>query len=200
MKKNRIFKMVLVALFIAIIFVLNSTPLGYIPTPTGINATTVFLPVIFAAIILGPWIGGLMGFVFGMTSFLQCFGIGAVVDPLAATLFNENPLMYAIMCFVPRIIMGIGVGYIFKLLNKIDKTKFLSYSAASISAVLLNTTLFLTAFNLFFSGTAFSGTTIKTILSAVITYNGIVELIIALVIGTVVSKALDITMKRYNLR
>ncbi|MBQ7288213.1 MAG: ECF transporter S component [Clostridia bacterium] len=196
MKKQSTFKMVLVALYIAIIFVLNSTPLGYIPTPTGINATTVFLPVIFAAITLGPWLGGLVGFIFGMTSFLQCFGIGAVVDPLAATLFNENAFLYAVMCFVPRILMGIGVGYIFKLLNRIDKTKIISYAFSSVSAVLLNTVLFLSAFNLFFSNTAFSGTTVKTILSAVITYNGIVELVIALVVGTAVSKALVAAMRR----
>lgn len=189
----------LIALYIAIIFVLNGTPLGYIPTPTGINATTVFLPVVFAAVTLGPWAGGIMGFVFGLTSFIQCFGLGAVVDPIAATLFAESPVLYSVMCFVPRILMGIGVGFIFKWLNKIDKTKLLSYSAASVSAVVLNTTLFLTAFNLFFSDTAFSGKTVKAILSAVITYNGIIEMIIAVVIGTAISKALVAAMKRYKI-
>lgn len=198
MKKKSMFKLVLIALFIAIIFVLNGTPLGYIPTPTGINATTVFLPVIFGAVTLGPLAGGILGFVFGMTSFIQCFGLGAVVDPIAAQLFAESPVFYAIMCFVPRIVMGVGVGFIFKLLNKIDKTKLISYSVASISAVVLNTTLFLTAFNLFFSNTAFSGKTVKAILSAVITYNGIIEMIIALVIGTAISKALVAAMKHYK--
>ncbi len=196
MKKQSTFKMVLVALYVAIIFVLNSTPLGYIPTPYGFTITTVFLPVIFAAITLGPTFGGILGFTFGMTSFLQCFGIGAVVDPMAANLFAENPYLYAVMCFVPRIIMGIAVGLIFKGLKKIDKTKFLSYAIASVSAVILNTVLFLTAFNLFFSGTAFSGATVKAILSSVIALNGIVEMVVALVVGTVISKALVTAIKK----
>lgn len=192
MKKQSTFKMVLVALYVAIIFVLNSTPLGYIHTPSGFTITTVFLPVIFAAITLGPTFGGILGFTFGMTSFLQCFGN----DALAASLFAENPYLYAVMCFVPRIIMGIAVGLIFKGLKKIDKTKFLSYAIASVSAVILNTVLFLTAFNLFFSGTAFSGATVKAILSSVIALNGIVEMVVALVVGTVVSKALVTAIKK----
>lgn len=196
MKKQSTFKMVLIALYIAIIFVLNSTPLGYIPTPYGFTITTVFLPVIFAAITLGPWMGGLVGLIFGMTSFLQCFGIGAVVDPMAANLFAENAFLYTIMCFVPRIIMGIGVGFIFKWLHNVDKTKLVSYAVASVSAVILNTVLFLTAFNLFFSGTAFSGATVKAILSSVIALNGIVEMAVALVVGTTISKALVAAMKR----
>ncbi len=188
----------LFALYVAIIFLLDLTPLGYIPMPTGINATTIFLPVIFAATTLGPLYGGLAGFVFGLTSFLQCFGIGAVIDPLAATLFQENALLFAVMCFAPRIIMGIAVAYIFKLLQKIDKTKVISYAVASASAVILNTVLFLTLFNLFFSDTAFSGKTLRTVLSAVITANGLGELAVALVIGTAGSKALSGAVRKFS--
>ncbi len=195
MKRRKTFTLALFALYVALIFVLDATPLGYIPMPGGINATTVFLPVIFAATTLGPLYGAAAGFFFGATSFLQCFGFGAVVDPLAATLFHENPALYAVMCFVPRVLMGFAVGWIFKALQKIDRTRVISYAVASVSAAVLNTLLFLTAFNLFFGDTPFSGTTIRAILSTVIAVNGVAEMLIALVVGTAGSKALATGIK-----
>ena len=61
--------MVSVALMAAIVIVLANTPLGMIQLPI-IKATTVHIPVILGAILLGPSAGAVLGAVFD--SFIFC--------------------------------------------------------------------------------------------------------------------------------
>ena len=62
--------MVCVALMAAIVIVLANTPLGMIQLPI-IKATTVHIPVIIGAILLGPFAGGVLGAVFGICSVIS---------------------------------------------------------------------------------------------------------------------------------
>ena len=54
-----------VALMAAIVILLANTPLGMIHLPV-IKATTVHIPVILGAVLLGPWAGAFLGGVFGI--------------------------------------------------------------------------------------------------------------------------------------
>ena len=58
-----------VALFVALQLVLQMTGIGLIPLPF-IKATTLHIPVIIGAILLGPKRGALLGCVFGLTSLM----------------------------------------------------------------------------------------------------------------------------------
>ena len=62
--------MVSVALMSAIVIVLANTPLGMIHLPI-VKATTVHIPVIIGAILLGPSAGAILGFVFGVCSLIS---------------------------------------------------------------------------------------------------------------------------------
>ena len=63
--------MVQVALFAALIIILAFTPfLGYIPLGFT-RATIIHIPVIIGSLMLGPKKGAFLGFVFGMTSFIN---------------------------------------------------------------------------------------------------------------------------------
>ena len=62
--------MVSVSLMAAIIIVLANTPLGMIQLPI-IKATTVHIPVIIGAILLGPAAGSILGAVFGICSLIS---------------------------------------------------------------------------------------------------------------------------------
>ena len=62
--------LVILALFTAIIFLMNSTPLGYIDLPI-IKATLIHVPVIIGSVLLGPKKGAILGGMFGLTSFLK---------------------------------------------------------------------------------------------------------------------------------
>ena len=59
-----------VALMAAIVILLANTPLGMIQLPV-IKATTVHIPVILGAILLGPGAGAILGAVFGVLSLIH---------------------------------------------------------------------------------------------------------------------------------
>ncbi len=133
------------SILVAIMLIFAFTPLGYIKMP-GIEITLMVLPVAVGAIVLGPIAGAILGGVFGITSFIQCFGMSA----FGTFLFGLNPILTFIMCLIPRILCGFLSGLIFKALIKVDKTKLASYFVASLSTALLNTILFVGCVVLFF--------------------------------------------------
>ena len=59
-----------VALMAAIVILLANTPLGMIQLPI-IKATTVHIPVIIGAVLLGPLAGAILGGVFGVCSMIS---------------------------------------------------------------------------------------------------------------------------------
>ena len=91
------------ALMVTIIFVMAFTPLGYFRT-LGLSITFLTVPVAVGAMILGPLGGAICGLAFGITSFMQCFGMGA----FGTMLFSINPLGTAVVCIVPRLLEGSG--------------------------------------------------------------------------------------------
>ena len=69
MKKDTRY-LVSVALMAAIVILLANTPLGMIQLPI-IKATTVHIPVIIGAILLGPSAGAILGAIFGICSLIS---------------------------------------------------------------------------------------------------------------------------------
>jgi len=121
--------------------------LGSIPFTPVVVATLSHIPVILTAVLLGPAAGAGMGFFFGLFSFLvHSFQLPGVVSfiftPLMPVPGSDagNPLSL-LVCFVPRILIGVTAGYLYKLLEKTPKP--LSMSAAAIVGSLTNT-LFVT--------------------------------------------------------
>lgn len=76
------------ALLVAIILIMAFTPLGYIKT-AGIEITLIVVPVAVGAVTLGPAAGAILGGVFGLASFLRCFGLNA----FGAMLLSINPFL-----------------------------------------------------------------------------------------------------------
>jgi len=183
-------RMVRLAVLTAIILLLEVTNLGYIKTP-GLELTIMQVPVLVGAITLGPTSGAILGGVFGLTSFYQCFGKSF----FGATLLGINPIATFIVCMVPRILMGWFCGLIFKSLYHQDKTKMLSFAAASLSGALLNTIFFMAALMLLFGRTEFimglrGGRNVLSFVVAFVGTQGLIEALICFFIGTAISKAL----------
>ena len=63
------------ALMIAVMIIFAFTPIGSIPIGPLVISLQV-IPVAICAVVLGPKGGAIAGAVFGLLSFLQCFGIG----------------------------------------------------------------------------------------------------------------------------
>ncbi|MDD3174101.1 MAG: ECF transporter S component [Herbinix sp.] len=189
-------RMVQLALFIAIIVLMAFTPLGYINT-MGLAITLVGIPVIVGSIILGPVNGAILGGVFGITSFIRCFGM----DAFGVLILGINPVKTFLLCMIPRILMGGLTGLLFEGLKKVDKKKNIAYAVASLSGSLFNTVFFMTLLIVFFYNTkeiqdiatnVFHTNNVFTFFIAVAGLNAIVEAIVCLIIGTAVAKALDV--------
>ncbi len=183
-------RLVQMAILIAIMLVLAFTPLGYLKVG-AIEITFMTIPVVIGAILLGPAAGAFLGGVFGLTSFIQCFGMSA----FGAALLGINPFLTFLVCMVPRILMGYLAGVIFRVIYRHDKTKILSFAASSLSGALLNTILFVGMLMLSFGSSEYmmtmrGGLGLLAFLAAFVGVNGLVEAIVAFVLGTAISKAL----------
>lgn len=129
MKNEKTYELVLTALFTAIIVIMAFTPLGYIPLVV-INATIIHIPVILGALFLGPKKGAFLGFVFGLTSF-----INNTFKAVTASAFVFSPVLAAdvvgisgvfkslYICFVPRILVGIVPYFVYVLIRKVLKSE-----------------------------------------------------------------------------
>ena len=129
MKNEKTYELVLTALFTAIIIIMAFTPLGYIPLVV-INATIIHIPVILGALFLGPKKGAFLGFVFGLTSF-----INNTFKAVTASAFVFSPVIaYDVVgvsgifksiyiCFVPRILVGVVPYFVYILIRKALKSE-----------------------------------------------------------------------------
>jgi len=186
--RARILWMTRTAILTAIILLMAFTPLGYLKAGT-LSISFLTIPVVIGAILVGPAAGLLLGAVFGLTSFAQCFGL----DPTGAFFLSINPVLTFIMCVVPRVLMGWLVGLIFKALHKVDRTKLLSFAVASLSGAVINTMLFLGALILFFGSLddiQKLGPNVLVILWVMAGINAVIEAIVCTVVGTAITKPL----------
>lgn len=177
----------------AVILLMAYTPLGYLRT-AALEISFLTIPVVVGAIVLGPTAGAILGGIFGITSFLQCFG----ASPFGAVLLSINPFYTFIVTVVARVLMGWLCGLIFMGLKKVDRTKFISFGVASISGALLNTILFMGFLTLFFYQTDFiqgfvsslGATSAISFILLFVGIQGLVEAVVCFVLGTSISKAL----------
>ena len=111
-KQSKTMRLTLMGLFAAVLLLMAYTPLGYLNIgPLAITFNVI--PVALAAITLGPVGGAAMGAVFGLTSFLQCIGVGGT-SAMGAMLFGINPVLAFIQRFIPRLLDGFLLGYVFR--------------------------------------------------------------------------------------
>lgn len=187
--------LVKMALFVAIIILLSVTPLGYIHLGV-INATIIQIPVIIGAILFGWKKGAFLGGVFGITSMIK-----NTVNP-NVTSFVFSPFvpvgdttkgspLAIIVCLLPRIMIGIVAGLLFKALSKTKLSKALSAGVCGFCGALTNTVLVMGGIYLFF-GRSYSAakdqeyeTLIGTVM-ATITGIGITEALVSAVISAAV--------------
>lgn len=152
MKSNKFTtsQLTILGLMSGILFLMAYTPLGYLnigPLAVTFNV----IPVAICAVVLGPTGGAVAGAVFGLTSFLQAMGIGGT-SALGAALFQINPFLSAVQCFVPRILDGLLIGFIYRGMRK--KTNvYASCAVTGFFSAFLNTLFFMTALVVMFGKT-----------------------------------------------
>lgn len=202
--RQKSLRMVELALLGGIVVVMAFVPfLGYIPLGFT-RATIIHVPVIIGSLILGPRNGAALGFLFGLTSL-----VNNTVNP-TATSFVFSPFYSVgefqggigslIICFVPRILVGIVPYYIFKLIigNGNKLSRFRSSSAlvsCGIAGALTNTLLVMNLIFVFFSRNyatvnKVAVDSVYKFIAGIIAVNGIPEAIVAGVIVLALGKSL----------
>lgn len=135
------------ALLVAILLVMNYTPLGYLQIGP-LSASLLTVPVAIGAMTMGPTAGAILGAVFGATSFIHAVeGKSA----LSAALFSASPVGTFVVCVVSRVLMGLCTALLFQALCKVlpKFPKFCCFAGGLIAPV-LNTVFFMGSLVLIF--------------------------------------------------
>ena len=138
----------LMGILSALLLIMAFTPLGYLKVG-AISISLLLIPVALGAIALGPVAGALLGTLFGITSFVQCFG----ADAFGTFIFELNPFFCFVMCIVARALAGFLAGLIGKLIfNRFSNSagQFIGCAITGLCAALFNTILFMGCLITFF--------------------------------------------------
>lgn len=199
--------MVQAALLTALIFVLAFVPnIGYVRIPVlAIQATTVHIPVIIGSIVLGPKRGAFLGGCFGLTSLinntLSPSVTSFVFTPFIGSIngIGGSPLSL-IICFVPRILVGIIPYFVYNGLKHFSKKQGTASSSVSlilsgIAGSLTNTVLVMSMIYLFFGhqwadAKGIEYNTVLGVIGSVIAINGTIEAIVAAILSSAICAAL----------
>lgn len=146
---NKVRRITLTALLVAIIFLLAFTPLGYLVIGP-IAATTIQMPVVIGAVLMGPTTGAVLGFFFGLSAIVKVLTMPGA-DPFATMAMTYSPLRYIIICMGSRILMGWLTGLIGTKLKKVklDETlkegprSLIHYGITGFVGSMLNTIFYL---------------------------------------------------------
>lgn len=194
--KSNVKKFVLFAFFVAIELVLMFTPLGYIPIGP-LRATTMHIPVIICAIVLGVKEGILLGFIFGLTSlFINTFTptvTSFVFSPFITIGGVKGNFSSLLIVLIPRMLLGLSAGLLYKFLNGLKVNKNINVIVTSLFSTLLHTVLVLSGIYVFFAVPYSNARNIPVsglfgLLLGVVTTNGILEMIVAAIIVLAIVK------------
>ncbi len=200
---SRTYHLALLGLFTAIMVIMAFTPIGYLKIGV-LSISFMTLPIIVGATLLTPLDSAFLGAVFGLTSFIQALMTPAGLVGLL--LYNVNPVLAFILCFVPRVLEGWLTGLIFKGLQKVDKTKMVSYAVTALSTPILNTVLFMSTLFLLFYNTepiqkianTNGATNVFALFIAMVGIQAVVEILVCFFAGTAISKALAVATARLS--
>ena len=190
--KANVRQLVLLGLLTAILLVMSYTPLGYLNIgPLAISFNVI--PVAIAAVALGPKGGAVVGAVFGLTSFLQCIGVGGT-SAMGVVLFGINPVLAFVQRFIPRLLDGLLIGFVFKGV----KSRFGAIPACFVTGLcsaLFNTVLFMSALVLLFGNTDYmqeliAGRNVIVFICSFVGINAVFEMLASTVITGAVGTAL----------
>ena len=196
-----------VALMAAIVIVLANTPLGMIQLPI-IKATTVHIPVIIGAILLGPKAGAILGFVFGMCSLLSNTMAPTLLSfafsPFLSTTGIPGALKAIWVSVGCRILIGIAAGWLWVLLSKFKVNQTISLPIVGFVGSMVNTVAVMGSIYFLFAqqyaeAKEVAITSVWGLIMGTITASGIPEAIAAAVLALALGKVLLKVFKTTNM-
>ena len=200
--------MVSVALMAAIVIVLANTPLGMIQLPI-IKATTVHIPVIIGAILLGPSAGAILGAVFGVCSLISNTMAPTLLSfafsPFMSTTGIPGALKAIWISVGCRILIGVVAGWLWILLSKLKVSQVIALPIVGFIGSMVNTVAVMGSIYLLFAqeyaqAREVGVTAVWGLIMGTVTASGIPEAIAAAVLVLALGKVLIQVFKKMNIR
>lgn len=192
--------MVGVALFVALQLVLQITRIGLIPLPF-IKATTLHIPVIIGAVVLGPMAGAVLGGMFGLCSIwsntMEPTPLSFAFSPVlgAETAGAAGALKAVWIAFGCRVLIGVVAGWLWIALKKVKVNDLIALPVVGVAGAMTNTVLVMGSiyFLLRPEYAALKNVALDAVLGlvmGVVGTSGVAEAIAAAILVTAIGKAL----------
>lgn len=190
--------MAMLALLCGVLLVMGTTGIGFIPLPV-IKATTMHIPVILGAILLGPNAGAILGGLFGLCS----IWVNTTTPNLLSFAFSPfmsteglvgvaKSLWIGLGC---RILFGLIAGWLWILVKKLIKKDYIALPVTAAISTVCHTLLVMGSIYLLLAQqyAAAKNVAVSTVFGLVmgtITASGIPEAIAAAILVSVIGKSL----------
>lgn len=206
-KKHDTRWMISVALMAAIVIVLANTPLGMIQLPI-IKATTVHIPVILGAILLGPGAGAILGAVFGICSLVSNTMAPTLLSfafsPFLSTTGIPGALKAIWISVGCRILIGVVAGRLWVLFTKIKLNQFIALPIVGFVGSMVNTVTVMGSIYFLFAqqyaeAKEVALTAVFGLVMGTVTASGIPEAIAAAILVLALGKVLVVVFRKMNL-
>ncbi len=181
MKRDKIKRMVGIALLMALVLVLQAIG-GMIPPIGGFSISLVLVPIVIGAAVYGIGAGALLGATFGAIVYINCI-TGADVG--GAMVFNANPILCFLVVMGKGILAGMAAGAVYKAFK--GKNPGVAMLLAAIVCPLVNTGIFVACMLTFFVDVlavwAGGGAILGYVLTGLIVANMIPEILINVILS-----------------
>lgn len=189
---------VTLALMMAIIVLLANTPLGMIQLPI-IKATTVHIPVILGAIVLGPMAGAVLGATFGICSLISNTMAPTLLSFAFSPFLSTTGLIgcikaiwIAVGC---RIIIGVVAGWLWILFKKVKLNQNIALAVTGFVGSMTNTVFVMGSIFVLFQqqyaeAKDVAASAVFGLIMGTVTASGIPEAIAATILVFIIGKVL----------
>lgn len=200
--------MATLAMLCGVLLVMGMTGIGFIPLPV-IKATTMHIPVILGAVLLGPKAGAVLGGLFGLCSiWANTTTPGLLSFAFSPFMTTEGligvlkSLWIALGC---RILFGLVAGWLWTLVKKIAKQDYLALPVTAAVSTICHTffvmgSIYLLLAQQYAAAKNVAVSAVFGLVMTTVTASGIPEAIVAAVLVTVIGKALLHLMARMKKR
>lgn len=197
-KKVNVRKMATLAMMAGLLLVMGMTGIGFIPLPV-IKATTMHIPVILGAILLGPGAGAILGAVFGLCSIWANTTTPGLLSFAFSPFMSTTGFLGAVkavwIALGCRVLFGAVAGWLWKLLQGWIKKDWITLPVTAAISTICHTVLVMGSIYVLLAqqyaqAKNVAMTAVFGLVMGTVTASGIPEAIAAAVIVTVIGKAL----------
>lgn len=200
--------MATLAMLCGVLLVMGMTGIGFIPLPV-IKATTMHIPVILGAILLGPKAGAVLGGLFGLCSIWANTTspglLSFAFSPFMTTEGLPGVLKSLWIAFGCRVLFGLIAGWLWVMVKKVAGQDYVALPVTAAVATVCHTLLVMGSIYLllaqqYAAAKNVAVTAVFGLVMGTVTASGIPEAIVAAILVTVIGKAVLALTARMNRR